>query len=144
MRKRNISPIAPAAKKNLAKFKCRFINVVISQNKPYSDTLQKHLKKTHNKEKVNCKLWTDEHIKMLTKNLKFSNQNSNWKTSKFQFWRDSSVTGMQLFWTWWDSCLEQGWYRPEGEITSSHPFTKGRYRPQILKAIYSKDNKQNV
>jgi hypothetical protein len=37
----------PAAWKTkyLAKFKCRIKNVVISQYKPYSDTLQKHIKK---------------------------------------------------------------------------------------------------
>jgi hypothetical protein len=30
----------------------------------------------------------------------------------------SSVSApIQLFWTWQDGCMEQGWYRPEGEIT---------------------------
>jgi hypothetical protein len=35
-------------------------------------------------------VWTDEHMKMWTKNLKFSYQNSSWKTLKLH----DSVTGM--------------------------------------------------
>jgi hypothetical protein len=82
MPKQNLSPNALAAKKTkyLATFRCRFKNVVISQYKPYSNTLQKHTHTKLNKQKVNCKLWTDEHIKTSTKNLQFSGQNSSWKT----------------------------------------------------------------
>jgi hypothetical protein len=55
--------------------------LIFSQYKPYSDTLQKHLNK-HNKQKVNCKLWTDEYMKTSSENLQLSDQNSSWKTLK--------------------------------------------------------------
>jgi hypothetical protein len=46
---------------------------------------KKTLKKKHNKQKVICKLWTDEHIKNQQKNLQFLDPNSSWKTSNLQF-----------------------------------------------------------
>jgi hypothetical protein len=57
----------------------------------YSDNLQNHLKK-HNQQKVDCKLWTDKHIKTSTKNLQFSDQNSSWKIVNLQFSHDREIT----------------------------------------------------
>jgi hypothetical protein len=69
----------------------RFETVVISQ---YIVIFYKATKK-HNQQKVDCKLWTDKHIKTSTKNLQFSDQNSSWKIVNLQFLHDREITGMR-------------------------------------------------
>ena len=53
--------------------------------------------KKHNQQKVDCKLWTDKHIKTSTKNLQFSDQNSSWKIVNLQFSHDREITRLYLY-----------------------------------------------
>jgi hypothetical protein len=53
--------------------------------------------KKHNQQKVDCKLWTDKHIKTSTKNLQFSDQNSSWKIVNLQFSHDREITCLVVF-----------------------------------------------
>ena len=51
--------------------------------------------KKHNQQKVDCKSLTDKHIKTLTKNLQFSDQNSSWKIANLQFSHDREITRLR-------------------------------------------------
>jgi hypothetical protein len=71
--------------------------------------------KKHNQQKVDCKLWTDKHdkhIKMSTKNLQFSDQNSSWKIVNLQFSHDREITclvflhsNLFILWKAFHSCV---------------------------------------